>query len=131
MASGRARQRRLADHQPLVATCTREVGFPTKPAIAPLAVLQGAALGIAVPGYAVRPALERAGCNALHLKLHGYERGRELLGASGRGPQPWSSTAAASQATLPRLASSAMPLRSAKRMRCIRLRASARVRLAR
>ena len=53
----------------------------------PLAVLQGPALGgPAVPGYAVRPAAEGdlAACNALHLRLHGFERGRELLDAIGQ-----------------------------------------------
>ena len=53
----------------------------------PLAVLQGPALGgPAVPGYAVRPAAEGdlAACNALHLRLHGFERGRDLLDAIGQ-----------------------------------------------
>ena len=53
----------------------------------PLVVLQGPALGLALPGYAVRPAAEVdvAACNALHLWLHGYERGRDLLDAIARG----------------------------------------------
>jgi predicted N-acetyltransferase YhbS len=53
----------------------------------PLAVLQGPSLRLAVPGYAVRPALEAdvAACDALHLRLHGHERGRDLLNAIGQG----------------------------------------------
>jgi predicted N-acetyltransferase YhbS len=53
----------------------------------PLAVLQGPALGRAVPGYAVRPATatDVAACNALHLRLHGFERGQDLLDAIGQG----------------------------------------------
>jgi predicted N-acetyltransferase YhbS len=53
----------------------------------PLAVLQGPALGLAVQGYAVRLAAEDdlAACNALHLMLHGFERGRDLLDAIGQG----------------------------------------------
>lgn len=53
----------------------------------PLAVFQGSALGLATPGYAVRPAAaaDVAACNALHLRLHGYERERDLLDAIGQG----------------------------------------------
>lgn len=53
----------------------------------PLANIQGAALGLAVPGYAVRVATQGdlAACNALHLRLHGYERGRDLRDAIDQG----------------------------------------------
>jgi predicted N-acetyltransferase YhbS len=53
----------------------------------PLVVLQGPALGLVVPGYTVRPAAEDdlAACNALHLRLQGFERGRDLLDAIGQG----------------------------------------------
>ncbi len=53
----------------------------------PLATLQGAALGLAVPGYTVRPATEGdvAACNTLHFRLHGFERGRDLGDAIGQG----------------------------------------------
>ncbi len=47
----------------------------------PLANLQGPALGLEIPGYAVRPATEEdlAACNRLYRQVHGFERGRELL----------------------------------------------------
>jgi GNAT superfamily N-acetyltransferase len=53
----------------------------------PLANLQGPALGLSVPGYAVRPAGEGdvAACDALHRRLHGFERGQDLRDALGRG----------------------------------------------
>jgi predicted N-acetyltransferase YhbS len=53
----------------------------------PLATLQGPALGLEVPGYLTRPATEGdvATCNGLHLRLHGYERGRDLLDAIEQG----------------------------------------------
>jgi GNAT superfamily N-acetyltransferase len=53
----------------------------------PLACLQGPALGLALPSRAVRPAAEGdvAACDALHLKVHGYARQRELLDAIGQG----------------------------------------------
>ena len=46
----------------------------------PLATLQGPALGRTLPGYSVRRATEAdaAACDALHLRLHGFERGRDL-----------------------------------------------------
>jgi predicted N-acetyltransferase YhbS len=49
----------------------------------PLLVLQGPAIGVALPGYAVRPANEAdaAPCNRLCLHVHGHDRGTELLGA--------------------------------------------------
>jgi GNAT superfamily N-acetyltransferase len=53
----------------------------------PLANVQGSPLGLSVPGYAVHPAGEGdvAACNALHLRLHGFERGQDLRDAIGRG----------------------------------------------
>jgi predicted N-acetyltransferase YhbS len=53
----------------------------------PLATLQGPALGLEVPGYLTRPATEGdvAACNGLHLRLQGYERGRDLLDAIEQG----------------------------------------------
>jgi predicted N-acetyltransferase YhbS len=53
----------------------------------PLATLQGPALGRTVPGHAVRLATEGdvAACNALHLRLHGYEREQDLVDATGQG----------------------------------------------
>lgn len=53
----------------------------------PLANIQGPALGLTIPGHDVRPAVEAdvAACNALHLRLHGFERGRDLLDAIGMG----------------------------------------------
>ncbi|HET6521127.1 MAG TPA: GNAT family N-acetyltransferase, partial [Geminicoccaceae bacterium] len=88
---GRARDRRFAGvrlvqaayHSRSLALYTK-LGFDARE---PLAALQGPALDLAVPGYAVRPAAEAdvAACNALHLRLHGYERGRDLLDAIGQG----------------------------------------------
>jgi hypothetical protein len=53
----------------------------------PLANVQGSPLGLSVPGYAVHPAGEGdvAACDALHLRLHGFERGQDLRDAIGRG----------------------------------------------
>jgi GNAT superfamily N-acetyltransferase len=53
----------------------------------PLATLQGPALNLAVPGHAVRPAGagDAAACNRLHLRFHGFARGRELLDAIEQG----------------------------------------------
>jgi hypothetical protein len=47
----------------------------------------GPALGLALPGRAVRPAAEGeiAACDALHFEVHGYARRRELLDAIGQG----------------------------------------------
>ncbi len=87
----RARDRRFAGvrlvqaayHNRSLALYTK-LGFDARE---PLTVLQGPALGVAVPGYAVRPATEAdlAACNALHLRLHGFERGRDLLVAIEQG----------------------------------------------
>ncbi|HEX6011443.1 MAG TPA: GNAT family N-acetyltransferase [Geminicoccaceae bacterium] len=53
----------------------------------PLATFQGPALNLALPSHAVRPAAEGdvAACDALHFRVHGYARKRELLDAIGQG----------------------------------------------
>jgi predicted N-acetyltransferase YhbS len=53
----------------------------------PLTIFQGSALNLAVPGHAVRSAREGdvAACHRLHGRLHGFERGRELLDAIEQG----------------------------------------------
>ncbi len=88
---GRARSRRLPGvrlvqagyHGRSLALYTK-LGFDARE---PLANLQGPALGIAVQGYEVRPAAETdvAACNALYLKLHGFEREQDLRDAIGQG----------------------------------------------
>ena len=47
----------------------------------PLTTLQGPAIGLKIPGRAVRPAGESDldACNKLCLKVHGHDRGQELL----------------------------------------------------
>jgi predicted N-acetyltransferase YhbS len=86
----------------------------------PLANVQGPALGLAVLGYAVRPAGERdvAACDALHLRLHGFERDQDLRDAIGRGTATVVEHVAASPATRPGSASSAT--RSARATRTSR-----------
>lgn len=53
----------------------------------PLACIQGDPLGMAVPGYAVRPAVEAdlAACAAVCRRVHGHDRTWELAGAVTRG----------------------------------------------
>jgi GNAT superfamily N-acetyltransferase len=53
----------------------------------PLSNLQGEALEQEIPGYAVRPATEEDldACNEVCLKVHGHDRGPELLEAIGQG----------------------------------------------
>jgi predicted N-acetyltransferase YhbS len=53
----------------------------------PLATIQGGALGLRLPGYDVRPAVEGdlAACNALCHAIHGHDRSGELLGAIRQG----------------------------------------------
>ena len=53
----------------------------------PLSVMQGPALGLEVQGYAVRAATEAdlEACNGVCLRVHGHERGEELLEAIRRG----------------------------------------------
>jgi GNAT superfamily N-acetyltransferase len=57
-----------------------KLGFDTRE---PLSQLQGPALGLKVSGYAVRPALaaDVDACNQLCLRIHGHERGQELIDA--------------------------------------------------
>ncbi len=49
----------------------------------PLALMQGPALGLEIPGYAVRPATaaDQAQCDALCFRVHGHDRSLELQGA--------------------------------------------------
>jgi GNAT superfamily N-acetyltransferase len=57
-----------------------KLGFDTRE---PLTNLQGPAIGAEIPGCAVRAAREgdAAACNQLSLKVHGFDRGSELLDA--------------------------------------------------
>jgi predicted N-acetyltransferase YhbS len=56
------------------------LGFVTRE---PLSVMQGPAIGTSFSGYEVRPAssADLDACNALHRKVHGFERGNELSDA--------------------------------------------------
>lgn len=53
----------------------------------PVSVMQGAPLGIAMPGRTVRPAApeDAAACNALCAEIHGFHRGGELADAIAAG----------------------------------------------
>jgi GNAT superfamily N-acetyltransferase len=53
----------------------------------PLSNLQGPAIGQEIPGHDVRPATEGDldACNELSFKVHGHDRGAELLEAIGQG----------------------------------------------
>ncbi|MDB6068644.1 MAG: hypothetical protein JWR26_4852 [Pedosphaera sp.] len=53
----------------------------------PLAVLQGPAMGIQLPGYTVRRATKAdvAACNRVCLEVHGHDRGLELVDAIDQG----------------------------------------------
>jgi predicted N-acetyltransferase YhbS len=53
----------------------------------PLSIMQGPALRLEVPAYAVRAATEAdvVACNGICLRVHGHERGSELLEAIQRG----------------------------------------------
>jgi GNAT superfamily N-acetyltransferase len=53
----------------------------------PLSTLQGPAIGERIPGHAVRPAKEEdlVACNELALRVHGHDRGSEVLEAIGQG----------------------------------------------
>lgn len=57
-----------------------KLGFDTRET---LSALQGAPLGLSVPGYDVRPALREdlGACNQLCQRVHGHHRGGELLDA--------------------------------------------------
>jgi GNAT superfamily N-acetyltransferase len=61
-----------------------KLGFDTRE---PLSNLQGPAIGQEIPGYDVRPATEEdlVACNELALRVHGHDRGPELLRAVGQG----------------------------------------------
>jgi hypothetical protein len=61
-----------------------KLGFDTRE---PLSTLQGPAIGQDIPGYAVRSATkdDLGACNKLCLKVHGHDRGPELLEAVGQG----------------------------------------------
>jgi GNAT superfamily N-acetyltransferase len=88
---GRARSRHFAGvrlvqagyHGRSLALYTK-LGFDARE---PLANLQGSPLGLEIPGYAVRPAVEAdvPACNTLHMRLHGFERERDLRDAIGQG----------------------------------------------
>jgi len=53
----------------------------------PLVNLQGSALGLVIPGYVVRPAIEEdlAACGRLYQQVHGFSRNQELLNAIQQG----------------------------------------------
>jgi predicted N-acetyltransferase YhbS len=57
-----------------------KLGFDTRE---PLSLIQGQAIGLEIPGHSVRPAIEAdlEACNELCLRVHGHDRGSELLGA--------------------------------------------------
>jgi hypothetical protein len=57
-----------------------KLGFVTRE---PLATMQGTPLGVEIPGYRVHSAVESdlQGCNHLCFKVHGHDRGGELLDA--------------------------------------------------
>lgn len=53
----------------------------------PLSLMQGQPLAVQIPGYVVRPAKvdDLGACNKLCLRVHGHDRGGELLDAINRG----------------------------------------------
>ncbi|WP_438039372.1 GNAT family N-acetyltransferase [Sorangium sp. So ce128] len=53
----------------------------------PLSIMQGAPLAVQVPGYSVRPAIERDldACNQVCVQVHGHDRRGELLDAIKQG----------------------------------------------
>lgn len=61
-----------------------KLGFDTRE---PLSTLQGPAVGLEIPGHAVRPANEGDldACNQLCRRVHGHDRGPELLDAVKQG----------------------------------------------
>jgi GNAT superfamily N-acetyltransferase len=87
----RARERRIAGvrlcqtayHNRSLALYAK-LGFDTRE---PLSVLQGEAIDQEIPGYAVRSATEEDldACNEVCLKVHGHDRGPELLEAIEQG----------------------------------------------
>ena len=71
-----------------------KLGFDTRE---PLSTIQGPAIGLEIPGHAVRLANEKdlEACNKLCLRVHGHDRGQELLDAVKQGAAtivtaPWS-----------------------------------------
>lgn len=68
-----------AYHQRSLSLYTK-LGFDARE---PLSMLQGPAIGLRIPGAQVRAAREEDldACNRLALRVHGHERGTELLGA--------------------------------------------------
>ncbi len=61
-----------------------KLGFDTRE---PLSAIQGTPIGLTIPSHEVRAAKEEdlASCNSLCLKVHGFERGRELMDAIKQG----------------------------------------------
>ena len=83
-------QRRVGVRLVQVAYHNRSLSMYTKlgfDAREPLSCLQGPALNIEVPGYAVRPATGKDldSCNQLCLNVHGHDRGREVADAIAQG----------------------------------------------
>jgi GNAT superfamily N-acetyltransferase len=87
----RARERRIAGVRLCQTTYHNrslglyaKLGFDTRE---PLSVLQGEAIEQEIPGYTVRSATEEDldACNEVCLKVHGHDRGAELLEAIGQG----------------------------------------------
>jgi GNAT superfamily N-acetyltransferase len=87
----RARQRRLAGVRLVQAayhnrslSLYAKLGFVARE---PLSTMQGPAIGIDIPGYAVRSAVEGdlKACNKLCLRVHGHHRESELYGAIRQG----------------------------------------------
>ncbi|MGH7827041.1 MAG: GNAT family N-acetyltransferase [Candidatus Binatia bacterium] len=88
---GRAREKQFAGIRLLQAayhnrslSLYTKLGFETRE---PLSTLQGAPLNVEIPGHAVRQANESDldACNRLCLRVHGYDRGPELLDAIKQG----------------------------------------------
>jgi GNAT superfamily N-acetyltransferase len=69
---------------------TRSLSLYTKlgfDAREPLSTMQGPAIGLTIPGFPVRAARQEDldACNRLALRVHGHDRGKELLGAIRQG----------------------------------------------
>lgn len=87
----RAREKRFAGVRLVQAayhnrslTLYTKLGFDTRE---PLSIMQGEPLGLVIPGHLVRAASQRdvEKCNALSMRIHGLERGAELLEAIKQG----------------------------------------------
>ena len=61
-----------------------KLGFDTRE---PLSAMQGPAIGLEIPGHAVRPAtnVDLEACNQLSRRVHGFDRKRELIEAIEQG----------------------------------------------